>query len=354
METSNTKGATEATTPGAKTDKKRVLSCIQPTGSMHFGNYLGAIKNWVDLQDKYDCVYGVVDLHAMTMPYDPATLKKNTFDLYVQLLSVGVTIEKCTLFIQSLVPEHTELSWILSCVTSYGQLTRMTQFKDKSQQLQEKTKDDFISAGLFSYPVLQAADIIVYKADLVPVGKDQEQHLELARNIAGRFNNQFGEYFAEPQPLFTEVPKLLSLADPTKKMSSSLGPKHYVSLFEDPKTLQKKVKSAVTDTGEQQGEGVEMSPGVANLFTLLKACDKMDKYNEFLEEYNKATLKYGYLKVAAAEALAEQVTMFRARRDELLSKPKQVEEMMYSESAEARAIAQKTLNEVKDLTGIFR
>ena len=176
-------------------NKKRVLSCIQPTGEIHIGNYFGAVRNWVNIQDQYDCVYGVVDLHAMTMPYSSKDLRQNTLNMFADLMAAGLDPERSVLFVQSLVPQHTELTWIFSCVTSYGELSRMTQFKDKSDQLESGGKNGYVSAGLFTYPVLQAADILIYKADFVPVGKDQEQHLELSRNIAVRFNNQFGEYF---------------------------------------------------------------------------------------------------------------------------------------------------------------
>lgn len=195
---------------------KNVLSCIQPTGDIHLGNYFGAVQNYVKLQSDYNCTYGVVDYHSMTMPYSPIKLRENTWNMIFQLMACGVKTEN--LFIQSLVPEHVELSWILSCVCSFGELSRMTQFKDKSEQLTSSDKDSFISAGLFLYPVLQAADILIYHADYVPVGKDQEQHLELSRNIAQRFNHQFGkEYFIHPEALYTETPKILSLADPAKR-----------------------------------------------------------------------------------------------------------------------------------------
>lgn len=185
------------------TSKKRILSAIQPTGDMHFGNYFGAVQNWVQLQEDYDCVYGVVDYHAMSMPYNPKKLRENTWSILFNLMAVGVEVDN--LFIQSLVPEHAELSWIFNCFCSYGQLSRMTQFKDKSQQTKDKASDAFISAGLFDYPVLQAADILIYRADYVPVGKDQEQHLELTRNIAERFNRQVGkDYFVLPETLFTQ------------------------------------------------------------------------------------------------------------------------------------------------------
>ena len=331
--------------------KKRVLSCIQPTGEIHLGNYFGAIKNWVDIQDKYNCVYGVVDLHAMTMPYDPKVLKENTYNMVVELLACGIDPKKSILFIQSLVPQHTELAWVFNCVTSYGELSRMTQFKDKSELLESKSKKTIISTGLFTYPVLQAADILVYNADFVPVGKDQEQHLELTRNIAVRFNKQFGEYFNEPAPLFTEVPKLMSLADPTKKMSKSLGDKHYIGLFEEEDKIRKKVRSAVTDTGNTP-EG-EMSPGVENLFTLLKACSKEDAVISFTQDYKAGKLRYSDLKNTTADALVELTAPFRKKKEELLKDRVYVEGIMKEHSIKAVEIATETLNNVKRLAGMF-
>ncbi|MEZ4951871.1 MAG: tryptophan--tRNA ligase, partial [Saprospiraceae bacterium] len=262
-------------------EKKTVLSAIQPTGDIHYGNYFGAVKNWVDLQADYRCFYGVVDYHAMTMPYTPKKLRENTWDFIINLLAVGVKPEH--LFIQSLVPEHTELCWIFNCFASYGQLTRMTQFKDKSVQ-SGGSEDGFISAGLLDYPVLQAADILIYRADYVPVGKDQDQHLELTRNIAQRFNNQVGkEYFVLPETLYTETPKIASTADPTKKMSKSLGDKHHINVFGDDARIRKQVRSAVTDTGDTP-EG-EMSAGVANLFEMLKASGKKDEHTSLMNDY---------------------------------------------------------------------
>lgn len=332
-------------------DKKRVLSCIQPTGEIHLGNYFGAVKNWVDIQDTYSCIYGVVDLHAMTMPYDPKLLKQNTKQMMIDLLACGIDPEKSILFIQSMVPQHTELTWIFNCVTSYGELSRMTQFKDKSEQLESKSKKNIISTGLFTYPVLQAADILVYNADFVPVGKDQEQHLELTRNIAVRFNNQFGQYFNEPAPLFTKVEKLMSLADPTKKMSKSLGSKHYIGVFEDEAVTRKKVRSAVTDTGESQGEG--MSAGVANLFTLIEAGGKSEIKEQLLNNYNEGTLRYSELKDAAADAIIELTAPLKQRRKELMDNPGYIEKIIREHTEKARAIADETLTNVKKLTGIF-
>jgi tryptophanyl-tRNA synthetase len=331
--------------------KKRVLSCIQPTGEIHIGNYFGAIKNWVDIQETYDCVYGVVDLHAMTMPYEPEMLRKNTLRMFIDLLACGIDPAKSVLFVQSMVPQHTELTWVLSCVTSYGELSRMTQFKDKSDQLEEGSKKGYVSAGLFTYPVLQAADILIYRADFVPVGKDQEQHLELSRNIAIRFNNQFGEYFPEPKPLFTEVPKLMSLADPTKKMSKSMGDKHFIGVFETEESIRKKVKTAVTDIGGQTNG--EMSPGVANLFTLIRACNNMDAWDSLKADYDNGALKYKDLKEAAADSLVNTLRPFRERREELNGRQDEMLALARESSAVARAYAGKTLDEVKKLAGLL-
>ena len=330
--------------------KKRVLSCIQPTGEIHLGNYFGAVKNWADIQDKYECIYGVVDLHAMTMPYNPEILKENTYRMAIDLMVCGLDPEKSIIFVQSLVPEHTELTWILNCIASYGELTRMTQFKDKIEQIESAGKGTFVSAGLFTYPILQAADILIYKADFVPVGRDQVQHLELSRNIAVRFNNQFGEYFPEPKPLLTEIPKLVSLADPSKKMSKSLGDKHYIGLFEEEESVRKKVKTAVTDTGSQTGG--EMSPGVENLFNLIKACEKMSAYDQLMNDYKQGILKYKDLKEATADALVELTSGFRKKRDDLFKDRSKNEKLIKSLSERAREIASNTIREVRKLTGL--
>lgn len=329
---------------------KRILSGIQPTGEIHLGNYFGAINNWRQLQDDYICFFSVVDYHSMTMPYKAANLRENTWRMVFQLLACEIKAEK--LFIQSLVPEHAELCWILSCVTSFGELSRMTQFKDKMDQLKNQDKDSLASAGLFMYPALQAADILIYRADLVPVGKDQEQHLELARNIAERFNFQFGkEYFRAPEPLFTEIPKLLSPADPEKKMSKSLGEKHYINLFGDEAFVRKQIKSAVTDTGERT-EG-SMSPGVANLFTLLKACGNTSAHESLMNDYHSAQLKYSELKEVVADTLAAFLNPFRERYQEILSDKSKYKKMIQESSAEIRKEAQQTLKDVRELTGLM-
>jgi len=329
--------------------KKTVLSAIQPTGDMHYGNYFGAVKNWVDLQQKYTCYYGVVDYHAMTMPYDPKKLRENVWDLVINLMAVGV--EQENLFIQSLIPEHVELCWIFNCFASYGNVSRMTQFKDKSSQSEEKA-EGFISVGLFDYPVLQAADILIYRADYVPVGKDQEQHLELSRNIAQRFNNQVGkEYFVLPESLYTETPSVKSTADPSKKMSKSAGEKHYINVFAEDVVLRKQIKSAVTDTGDTPAG--QMSAGVANLFELLKACGKLEAYTSLMDDYQAGTLKYAPLKEVVADALAEKSAIFRENKSELTANKKVVKEHIKESSTNIRKRAQETIREVKELAGLL-
>lgn len=329
---------------------KTVLSAIQPTGDMHLGNYFGAVSNWVALQSSYRCFYGVVDYHAMTMPYQVDKLRTNTWDLIANLVAVGVKPEN--LFIQSLVPEHTELGWILNCFCSYGQLTRMTQFKDKSHQVKDGGKEDFISVGLLDYPVLQTADILIYKADFVPVGKDQEQHLELARDIAHRFNTQVGkEYFVMPEPLYTETPKIRSTADPTRKMSKSAGEKHYINVFADEATIRRQIKSAVTDSGDTPAG--TMAEGVANLFELIKACGWTEDHGRLMDAYKAESLKYVDLKQIAADALVQLTQTFIERKKEINADKRKLKEQIRQSSAEIRNIARETLREVKDLTGLL-
>ena len=330
--------------------EKQVLSCIQPTGNLHFGRYFGAIKNWVSLQDKYQTLYGVVNYHAMTMPYDRKKLIQNTWELTFNLLACGLKPEH--IFIQSLIPEHTELTWIFNCMTGYGELKKMTQFKDKSQQVETLGKGSFISSGLYTYPILQAADILIYRADYVPVGKDQEQHLELTRNIAQRFNHQVNkEYFVLPEPLFTEVPKVMSTADPNRKMSASLGPKHNIDIFADPARIRKQIRSAVTDTGTSESE--VMSPGIENLFSLLRASGQLDLYKNQLHDYQNGNLRYSVLKDTVADALIELTTPFREKKQEILSDKKRAKEQIRSSTDKIRKQARQTVSEVKELVGLL-
>jgi len=330
-------------------EQKTVLSCIQPTGTIHLGNYFGAVQSWVNLQEQYRCYYGVVDYHAMTMPYNVKKLRENTWELILNLVSVGIKPEN--LFIQSLIPEHTELCWIFNNFCSIGRLTNMTQFKDKSLKSSSESSDDFISAGLLDYPVLQAADIFLYKADYVPVGKDQDQHLELSRSIAKRFNHQVGkEYFVMPEGLHTETPKITSTADPLRKMSKSAGEKHWISCFADEARLRKQIRSAVTDAGDTP-EG-EMSPGVANLFLMMKAAGAVDMHDQIMSTYNDGNLKYSELKDATAEALVSLTSQFIERKAELSQNKRALKDQIKASAIEIRKVAQETLREVKDLVGL--
>ncbi len=313
------------------------------------GRFFGAIHNWVKLQSEYQCMYGVVDYHAMTMPFNPKKLRQQSWDLAFSLLATGLKEEN--IFIQSLIPEHVELGWIFNCMSSYGEMGRMTQFKDKSKQVQEASKDSFISTGLFTYPVLQAADILIYKADFVPVGKDQEQHLELTRNIAQRFNHVVGqEYFVLPESLFTEIPKVMSTADPNIKMSASKGDKHNISIFAAPERIKKQIKSAVTDDGSDRSQ---MGPGIENIMALIKATDKVDLVNELSEGYYNGSLQYGALKEKAAEVLIAFFTPIRERRAEILADKKRYKQLIKESSGEIRKRAQQTLREVKELVGLL-
>ncbi len=330
--------------------RKQVLSGMQPTGSLHLGRYFGAVRNWVDLQSSYDCLYSIVDYHALTAPFDPKKLRDQVWNLVFDLLAVGVEPEN--MFIQSMIPEHTELAWIFNCVSSYGEVSRMTQFKDKSQQIAEKDKDAFISTGLFAYPVLQAADILIYRADYVPVGKDQDQHLELSRNIAQRFNQIVGkEYFVLPETLYTETPKVLSTADPLKKMSASLGPKHHINIFDDPEVKRKQIKSAVTDSGDTPAG--QISPGVQNLLSLLEASGGNEAAKSLRADAFAGSLQYGKLKDVTADYLINLTEPFREKRKSIEQDQNTYKEKIKESSAVIRLQAQKTIREVKDLIGLM-
>src|SRR5690349_13361631 len=252
-------------------DRPRVLSGIQPTaGSFHLGNYLGAVRQWVALQESHDAFYMVVDLHAITVPQDPADLRANTRLAAAQLLAAGLDADRCTLFVQSHVPEHAQLAWIMNCITGFGEAGRMTQFKDKSQ----KQGTDRATVGLFTYPILQAADILLYQADAVPVGEDQRQHLELTRDLAQRFNTTFGRTFTLPEPYIIKdsTAKITDLQEPTAKMSKSASTQNgLVELLEEPSRIAKKIKSAVTDTGREILFDPADKPGVSNLLTIYSA-----------------------------------------------------------------------------------
>ncbi|MGQ9477325.1 MAG: tryptophan--tRNA ligase [Candidatus Bipolaricaulia bacterium] len=323
--------------------KERVFSGIQPTGEMHIGNYFGAVTNYVRLQEQYDCIYSIVDYHAITVDHDPRVLPQRALAMAADLLACGLDPERAILFVQSHVPEHTELAWIFNCLTSFGDLTRMTQFKEKAEH------QEFVSAGLFDYPVLQAADILLYRASKVPVGEDQLQHLELARRIARRFNSRFGEFFPEVEPILSEAPRIMSPADPTLKMSKSLGEKHYIGVMEPEASIYEKVKTAVTDIGPR---GPEMSPGVANLFLILKLSADSKLYEELEEEYRSGKLKYVRLKEAVFESLMGVLRPIQARRRELEKDLETVRQALREGAARARELAQENMREIRRLVGV--
>ncbi len=324
--------------------KKKVLSCIQPSGVPTLGNYLGALKNWVSLQDEYDCTFAVADLHAITVRQDPAALRKQVYSIYALMLALGLTPEKSTLFIQSQVPAHTTLSWVLSCYTQFGELSRMTQFKEKSAR-----HADNVNVGLFSYPVLMAADILLYKPDFVPVGADQKQHLEIARDIATRFNHIYGDVFTIPEPLIPkECARVMSLSTPTKKMSKSdENINGFISLLDDRDTIIRKFKRAVTDSeaSVRVGEGKD---GINNLIEIYSAITGKSVAEVEKEFVGKG---YGDFKLAVGEAVADTLCPIKARYDEFLADKKLLEQY-YKEGAERAAYtANRTLGKVMKKVG---
>lgn len=322
----------------------RIFSGIQPTGVLHLGNYFGAIKQWVELQEGNECFYCIVDYHALTNEGSrPDELRRAKESLALDLLACGIDPEKSVLFVQSDVPEHTELCWILGCVTSYGDLTRMTQFKQKAKE------QEFVNAGLFYYPVLQAADILLYLADHVPVGEDQLQHLELSRRIARRFNYRFGDFFPEPQPILSKGARIMSLTDPSRKMSKSYGPEHYIGLMEDEESIYRKIRSAVTDVGLTPGQ--EMSPGVANLFTILELVAPAEVVEDFREKHRAGKLLYKDLKETLYRYLMEALAPIRERRRELEARG-EIGEILAAGAERARKIAREVIREVRARVGL--
>jgi len=326
---------------------ERLFSGIQPTGTLHIGNYFGAVRNWAALQADHECVYCIVDYHAITAEIEPKTLRAASRAMALDLMSCGIDPERSIIFVQSAVPEHTELAWILGCVTSYGDLSRMTQFKEKS------AGTEFVSAGLFAYPVLQAADILLYRADGVPVGEDQVQHLELSRRVARRFNARFGKFFPEPEAIVGKGARIMSLADPTQKMSKSAGEVHYVGVMEEEASIRKKIHSAVTDVGLTPGE--EMSPGVANLFEILELSTALSGnaavVTELREDFTAGHLMYSRLKDVVFEHLMAVLQPIQTRRAELEASGT-LEETLNEGAEKARAVARKNLATVREMVGL--
>ena len=325
--------------------KKRIFSGIQPSGDLTLGSYMGAIKNWVALQDEYDCVYCIVDMHAITVRQNPADLRRRALEQLAQYIACGLDPQKSILFIQSHVPQHAELSWILGCYTQFGELGRMTQFKQKSQQ-----HADNITAGLFTYPVLMAADILLYQADLVPVGEDQRQHVELCRNIAQRFNGVYSDTFVLPEAFIQRVDqgaRIMSLGNPTNKMSKS-DPDGCVNLMDTPEVIQRKFKRAVTDSETSVRYDKENKPGVSNLLTIY--CAASGKTMEEAEA-EFAGQGYGVFKPAVGEAVIELLRPFREEAGRLMADKAYLESIYRDGAQRAQRIAAKTLSKVQRKVG---
>ncbi len=320
-------------------NQPRVLSGIQPTGeSMQLGNYLGAVRNWVQMQDGFDAYYCVVDLHAITLdPPEPAALRQRTRIVAAQLLAAGLDPDRCALFVQSHVPEHPRLSWVLECLTGFGEASRMTQFKDKSS----RAGADRQGVGLFTYPILQAADILLYQADQVPIGEDQRQHLELTRTLAQRFNARYGQTFVVPEAHIPKAAaKILDLQDPTAKMSKSRPEAGTIYLSDEAATITKKIKRAVTDLDNEIRYDPETKPGVSNLLGILAAFTDRTAEQVALEFSGQG---YGHLKTAVAEAVIAFAQPFAARSSELLDDPAELDRILARGAEQARALASVTV-----------
>lgn len=323
----------------------RILSGIQPTGKLHLGNYLGALQNWVALQDEFPdaCYYCIVDLHAITVPYEANTLRHRVFDTALDFLAAGLDPGKSAIFIQSHVHEHSELMWLLNTITPLGLLERMTQYKDK-----KKKHAEAVNAGLLNYPVLMAADILLYKATMVPVGEDQVQHLELSRELARKFNNAYGETFPEPEPRLTKGARIMSLTNPDNKMSKSDTEKSFITLDEEPASITSKLKKAVTDVGTTGDVG----PGARNLLTILAAIDSQCAAR-FEKDAKEGKIRYADLKSTLAERLTAYLAPFREKRRELAARPDEVWGHLRDGADAAKKIASATLKEAKEKMGFI-
>jgi tryptophanyl-tRNA synthetase len=323
----------------------KVFSGIQPSGELHIGNYLGAVKNWVQLQDRYDCIFCIVDYHAITVPYEPEDLRRRSFDMALSLLASGLDPARCAVFVQSMVPEHTELTWIFNTVTPLGELERQTQFKDKA------SRQESVLAGLLNYPVLQAADILIYRADLVPVGEDQVQHLELSREIARRWNARFGEgedYFPEPQPLLTTSRRIMGL-DGQAKMSKSLG--NTVGLLEEPDAIWEKLRPAVTDPKRVRRTDPG-TPEVCNIYHLHKAFSDQATVDHVAVQCRTAGWGCIDCKRVLLESMRRELDPIRERAAELRAHPERVTDALHAGAERCRTLARETLREVKERMGL--
>jgi len=324
---------------------KRVFSGIQPSGEIHIGNYLGAIKNWVNMLDKYECIFSIVDYHAMTVAYEPADLQRRVFDAAVVNIACGLDPAKCTLFVQSHVNEHAELAWILNCVTPLGELERMTQFKDKAQEFRHN-----INLGLLAYPVLQAADILLYKAEFVPIGEDQVQHIELCREITRRFATRFGEFFAEPKEILTPTAKILGV-DGKKKMSKSLN--NTIGILEDPKVIWEKLRTSVTDEKRirktDPGE-----PDVCNIYTIHKGFSTKEQLDYVAVECRRAGIGCIDCKKILFENIEKETAPMREKAEYLRNNPDEVYAILSAGAKKCKEIAKQTMAEVKKIVGLTK
>src|SRR5258708_6785417 len=329
--------------------RPRVLSGIQPPAdSFHLGNYLGALRQWVALQDSHDAFYCVVDLHAITVPQEPAVLRRRTRIAAAQLFAAGLEPDRCTVFVQSHVPEHAELGWVLECLTGCGEASRMVQFKDKSA----RSGADAASVGLFTYPILQAADILLYQTDEVPVGEDQRQHLELTRDLAQRFNHRFGPTFTVPRPyILADVAKIADLQDPEIKMSkSSSSPQGIVDVLEEPASIRRKISRAVTDAGTEVRADEAAKPGVTNLLRIYSALTG-DQLATLEERYSGTG--YGTFKKDLAEAVVSAFAPIRERTEKMLADEAQLDRLLAHGAVRARQVAGPTMAAVKDRIGFL-
>lgn len=325
---------------------KRVFSGIQPSGELHLGNLLGALINWSKMQNDHDAVYCVVDLHALTLRMDPSVLRTNTVELAQLLIAVGIDPERSTLFVQSQVPQHSQLAWLMECTVSFGELSRMTAFKDKSTR--DSTK--FVSAGLFTYPALQAADILLYDTDFVPVGDDQRQHVEITRDIAERFNSRYGQTFVVPEHVIPAAgARVMDLQSPDRKMSKSEGESPgTVFVLEDPKKIEKKFKRAVTDSESEVRFDIDEKPGVSNLLSIMSACTG-DEPETLAGRYSQ----YGPLKADTAEAVIELLRPIQSRFAELQADPAETERLLKIGADKAEVIAAEVLARAKRNIGLL-
>tara|TARA_B100000674_G_C37898302_1_gene942424 strand:- start:211 stop:1212 length:1002 start_codon:yes stop_codon:yes gene_type:complete len=326
-----------------------ILSGIQPTGDLNIGTFIGAIRNWINLQDEYRCLYMVVDLHSLTIKPDPKVLKDRCLSFTAQYLACGIDPNKSTIFIQGHVPQHSELAWILNCYTGLGELQRMTQFKEKSEKNSKN-----INAGLLTYPVLMAADILLYQTDLVPVGEDQKQHLELTRDLAQRFNSHAEkDVFKIPEPFIPKVgARIMSLQDPSSKMSKSdENEKANLWLLDSPKRIEKKIKSSVTDSGSEIRFDPENKAGISNLLTIYSAITG-ESLDQVVDQFKNQ--QYGHLKVATAMKVKEFLAPLQDRYHQLMQDPDTLMDILRTGAKQASAMAEKTLEKVRDSVGIVR